>query len=135
MLKIGRAGLYNELFYAIIPTLFLFSCCISIPTSPYNFNGLCFIYHSFVSSRCMLELNFVIYHRAARGLSSRASQASVQASSQCGLRKCFLLMHTDRISNSLLLSNDYVSLLTAKCFVRMHKNEEKGVPSKAIVLE
>ena len=55
LLKICRVELYTELFYSIIPSLFL-----------------CFVLCHFFSSRCMLELKFAIYHRAA-SLSSQAS--------------------------------------------------------------
>jgi len=36
--KIWRVRLYTELFYAIIPTLFLAFCWSAIPTSCYIFN-------------------------------------------------------------------------------------------------
>jgi len=52
--------LYTELLYAIFPTL---SPCFAIPT--YHLTFLSCLCHLFVSSRCMLELKFAIYHKAA----------------------------------------------------------------------
>ena len=50
-------GLHTELFYAIIPTLFL--CFLLIPTSCNIFNGFhsCSC-HIFYSGRCIIELKF-----------------------------------------------------------------------------
>ena len=53
----------------------------------------------FVTSRCMLELKFPIYHRAAKGLSSQASTFPC----------------TQTVHNSAILSKDYISLLSASC--------------------
>jgi len=68
-------ALYTELFYAIIPTLFLCFLLICYPYILLHFK--CFyscLCHFLAASRCMLELNFAIYHRAA-SLSSQASYA------------------------------------------------------------
>jgi len=58
--KIYMVKLCTELFYSILPTCFLLIC--------YPYILLCFLILfmslSF-SSKCMLELKFAIYHRAA----------------------------------------------------------------------
>jgi len=65
-----------ELFYANIPTLFLrfFADLLSLATSCYIFNVFILVHVTFFRSRCMLELKFVIYHKA-ESLSSLASYA------------------------------------------------------------
>jgi len=63
------------------------------------------------SSRCMLELKFTIYYRAA----SLPSQ------------------HTNSISNSAIVRNNYISLLSDLCAcIHVKKN---GVIKEAIVLQ
>jgi len=67
--------MYMELFYAIISTLF--SCfadllCLHVVTFLMVFS----LFMSCFSSRCMLELKFAIFHRAA-SLSSQASSVDV----------------------------------------------------------
>ena len=52
--KICRVELCTELFYAIIPTLFL---CFLLICYPYIFNA----FYSGSCSRCMLELKFACY--------------------------------------------------------------------------
>ena len=57
-----RVELCAEMFYAIITTLIPCSLLICYPYILLHFNvSLC----HFSSSRCMLELKFAIYHRAA----------------------------------------------------------------------
>jgi len=41
-------------------------------------------------------------------------------------------VHTDHISNSVILSNGYVNV--AKCFAPMYTSEENSVTNEAIVL-
>ena len=60
--------------FAIIPTLFLCFLLICYPSSCYNFNAFFLVHVTFFSSRCMLELKFAIYYRAA-SLPSQASYA------------------------------------------------------------
>ena len=61
---------------------------------------------------------------------SLLTQASVQAPSQRGLTKP-VSTHTDHISNSVILSNDYVSLISA-----FRSSEDVNViTNEAIVLE
>jgi len=57
--KTCRVGLY----YAIIPNLFPCFCCSAIPTSCHIL--LSCLGHFFASSKCMLELKFVIYQRTS----------------------------------------------------------------------
>ena len=73
-------GLYTELFYAIIHTLLL---CFLLICYPYILVTLIFdvfffilVHFTLFSSRCMLELKFADYHRAAI-LSSQVSSVDV----------------------------------------------------------
>ena len=79
--KICRVELCTELFYAIIPTLFLCFLLICYPTSCYIFKVFILVHVTFFSSRCMLELKFTIYYRAA-SLPSQASYAVLSEESQ-----------------------------------------------------
>ena len=65
----------------------------------------------FFSSRCMLELKFANYHRAAR-LHSQASYAVLAEESQAFFK---LSQHTNSISNSAILCNNYILLLSDLC--------------------
>ena len=69
-----------------------------------------FLFMSF-GSRCMLELKFAIYHRAA-SLPSQASYAVLAEESQAFLKHS---PHTNSISNSAILRNNYISLLGDLC--------------------
>jgi len=73
----------TELFYAVIPTLFL---CFWLICYPYILLHYLFLFMSlFFSSRCMLELKFAIYYRAAR-LPSQGSYAVLAEESH---QQCF----------------------------------------------
>ena len=95
--------------------------------------------HFFFSSRCMLELKFAIYHRAA-SLSSQASSIDAVLAMQYWLmnhwsdRALFKHSpHTNSISNSAILRNNYISLLGDLCAcVHVKKN---GIVKEAIVLQ
>jgi len=63
---------------------------------------------TFFSSRCMLELKFAMYYRAA-SLPSQASYAVLAEESQAFFK---LSQHTNSISNSAILRNNYISLLS-----------------------
>jgi len=65
----------------------------------------------FFSSRCMLELKFAIYYRAA----SRHSQASYAV--LAGVSQAFFKhsQHANSISNSAILHNNCISLLSDLC--------------------
>ena len=63
------------------------------------------------SSRCMLELKFAIYYRAA-SLPSQASYAVLAEESQAFFKH---FPHTNSISNSAILRNNYISLLSDLC--------------------
>jgi len=77
----------------------------------------------------MLELKFSIYYRAA-SLPSQASYAILAKESQAFF-KCS--PHTNSISNSAILRNNYISLLSNLCaYVHVKKN---GVVKEAIVLQ
>ena len=65
----------------------------------------------FFSSRCMLELKFAIYYRAA-SLPSQASYAVLAEESQAFFKHS---PHTNSISNSAILHNNYISLLSDLC--------------------
>ena len=87
------------------------------------------VHVTFFSSRCMLELKFAIYYRAA-SLPSQASYAVLAEESQAFFK---LSQHTNSISNSAILRNNYISLLSDLCAcVHMKKN---GVVKEAIVLQ
>ena len=82
------------------------------------------VHVTFFSSRCMLELKFVIYYRAACPL-SQASYAVLAGESQAFFKHSPL---TNSIPNLAILHNNYISLLkvqSSKWFVRMRTREEK----------
>ena len=77
----------------------------------------------------MLELKFAIYYRAA-SLPSQASYAVLAEESQAFFRHS---PHTNSISNSAILRNNYIWLLSDLCAcVHVKKN---GVVKEAIVLQ
>ena len=65
----------------------------------------------FFSSRCMLELKFAIYYRAA-SLPSQASYAVLAGESQAFFKH---FQHTKSIFNSAILRNNYIMLLSELC--------------------
>ena len=65
----------------------------------------------YFSSTCMLELKFAIYYRAA-SLPSQASYAVLAEKSQAFFKHS---LHTNSISNSAILRNNYISLLSDLC--------------------
>jgi len=69
------------------------------------------VHVTFFNSRCMLELKFAIYHRAA-SLPSQASYAVLTEESQAFFKHS---PHTNRIFNSAFLHNNYISLLSDLC--------------------
>ena len=69
------------------------------------------VHVTFFSSRCMLELKFAIYYRAA-SLPSQASYRVLAEESQAFLQT---LLHTNSISNSEILHNNNISLLSDLC--------------------
>ena len=69
------------------------------------------VHVTFFSSRCMLELKFDIYHRAA-SLPSPASYAVLAEESQAFFKHS---PHTNSISNSAILHNNYISWLSDLC--------------------
>ena len=77
----------------------------------------------------MYELKFAIYYRAA-SLPSQASYAVLAEESQAFFK---LSPNTNSISNSAILRNSYISLLSDLCAcVHVKKN---GVVKEAIVLQ
>ena len=76
----------------------------------YIFKWFLFLFMS-LFSRCMPELKFAIYHRAA-SLSSQVV-CSIGWSITCSLQVC--PAHQLSISNSTILRNDYISLLSDLC--------------------
>jgi len=82
----------------------------------------------------MLELKFAIYYRAASP--SFPSQAFYAVLAQESLtRPGFLqtLPHTNSISNSAILQNNYISLLSDLCAC-VHVKKKNGVIKEATVL-
>jgi len=75
----------------------------------------------------MLELKFVIYYRAA-SLPSQASYAVLAEESQAFFK------HSNSISNSAILRNNYISLLSDFCAcVHLKKNwRRKGSHSSSV---
>jgi len=65
------------------------------------------VHVTFFSSRCMLELKFAIYYRAA-SLPSQASYAVLAGDAQAFFKHFRL---TNSIPNSAILRNNYISLL------------------------
>ena len=112
-----------------LPCFYAF-CWSAIPISCYIFN----VFYScscqfFFCSRCMLELKFVINYRAA-SLPSQASYAVLAKESQAFFKHS---PHTNIISNSAILRNNYISLLSDLCAcVYVKKN---GVVKEAMVLQ
>jgi len=77
----------------------------------------------------MLELKFGIYYRTA-SLSSQASYEILAEESQAFFK---LSQHTNSISNSAILRNNYILLLSDLCAcIHVKKN---GVVKEAIVLQ
>jgi len=74
----------------------------------------------------MLELRFAIYYRAA-SLPSQASYAVLAEESQAFFK---LSQHTNSISNSANLHNNYISLLSDLCAC-VHM-EKEGIVKEAI---
>ena len=127
--KICRVELCTELFYAIIPTLFLCFLLICYPYILLHFLRFLILVHvTFYSSRCMLELKFTICYRAA-SLPSQASYAVLAEESQAFFKHS---PHTNSSSNRAILRNNYISVLSDLCAcVHVKKN---GVAKEAIVL-
>ena len=84
----------------------------------------------FFSSRCMLELKFAIYYRAA-SLPSQASYAVLAEESQAFFKHS---QHTNTISNSAILRNNYISLLSDlwACVHMKKKWRRKGSHSSSV---
>jgi len=105
---VGWSCVLNCFMLSSLPCFYAFSWS-AIPTSCYIFN----VFYScswlfFFSSRRMLELKFAIYYRAA-SLPSQASYTVLAEESQ-GLFKHS--SHTSSISNSEILCNNYISVLS-----------------------
>ena len=90
-----------------LPCFYAF-CWSAIPTSGYIFNDFYSCSCHLFSSRCMLELKFAIYYRAA-SLPPQASYAVLPEESQAFFK------HYQQYSNSAILRNNYVSLLSDLC--------------------
>ena len=84
------------------------------------------VHVTFFSSRCMLELKFAIYYRAA-SLPSQASYAVYW------LKNHRLSSNTPSISNSAIVRNNYISLLSDLCAC-IH-GKKNGIIKEAIVLQ
>jgi len=100
----------------------------TIPISCYIFNVFILVHVTVFSSRCMLELKFFIYYRAA-SLSSQASYAVlVEESLQAFLK------HSPHTCNSAILRIDYISLLSDLCAcIHMKKKwRRKGSHSSSV---
>ena len=75
---------------------------------------LILVHVTFFSSRCMLELKFAIYHRAA-SLFSQASSVDVCNIGRRIIDQTRLSSNTNCIPNSAILHNNYISLLNYLC--------------------
>ena len=111
-----------------LPCYYAF-CWFAIPTSCYILNVFYSCSCHFFSSRFMLELKFAIYYKAA-SLPSQASYAVLAEESQAFFKHS---PHTNSISNSAILRNNYISLLSDLC-VCVHV-KKKCVAKEAIVLQ
>ena len=72
------------------------------------------VHVTFFSSRCMLELKLAFYYRAA-SFPSQASYAVLAEQSLTGPGFLQTLPHTNSISNSAILHNNYILLLSDLC--------------------
>ena len=81
------------------------------------------VHVTFFSSRCMLELKFAIYYRAA-SLPSLASYAVLAEESQAFFK---LSQHTNCISSSAILRNNYISLVSDLCTWRRKRSHSSSV--------
>ena len=125
---VGWGCILNCFMLSSLPCFYAFHWS-AIPTSCYIFNVFILVHVTVFSSRCMLELQFAIYHRTATP-SSRASYAVFTEESQASFKHS---SHTNSISNSAILHNNYISLLSDLCTcVHVKKN---GVVKEAIVLQ
>jgi len=93
------------------------------------------VHVTFFSSRCMLELKFAIYYRAA----SLPSQAVFLRSTGRRITDqdwAFLeqFLHTNSISNSAILHNNHISLLSDLCAAYMWRKKwcHKGSHSSSV---
>ena len=80
----------------------------------------------------MLEVKFAIYHRVA-SLSSQASYAVLADESLTRPGSLRHSLYTNCISNSAILCNNYILLLSDLCAVYTWR--KKGVTKEAIVLQ
>ena len=81
----------------------------------------------------MIELKFAIYYRAA----SLPSQASYTVLAEESLTRPGFFKHsphTNSISNSAILSNNYILLLSDLCAC-IHVKKKNGIAKEAIVLQ
>ena len=116
-----------ELFYAIIPALLLCFFADLLSLHLVTFLMFFLVYVTFFSSRCMLELKFAIYYRAA-SLPSQTSYALLAEESQAFFKHS---PQTSSISNSAILRNNYISLLS-DLFTCVHV-KKNGVVKEAII--
>jgi len=96
--------LCTELFYAVVPTLFILV-------------NVTFL----AADACLSSVKFAIYYRAA-SLPSQVSYAVLAEESQAFFKHS---PHTNSISNSAILRNNYISLLSDLCAcVGLHVNKK-----------
>ena len=103
----------------------IFNREISIMYTSYPYILLLVSYSCSCTSMCMLELKFAIYHRAA-SLSSQASSVYV-----CSIGWSWRIL----ISNSAILHNNYISLLSGLCACVHVKKNGIAIEKEAIVLQ
>ena len=128
--KICRVELRTELFMlSSLPCFYAF-CWSAIPTSCYIWNVFYSCSCHLFSSRCILELKFAIYYWAA-SLPSQASYAVLAEESQAFFKHS---PHTNSISNSAILGNNCILLLSDLCTcVHMKKKwHSKGSHSSSV---
>ena len=125
---VGWGCILNCFMLSSLPCFYAFADLLSLHLVTFLMFFI-LVHVTFFSSRCMLELKFAIYYRAAN-LLSQASYAVLAEESQAFFK---LSQHTNSISNSAILRNNYISLLSDLCAcVHVKKN---GVIKEAIVLQ
>ena len=116
---VGWGCIPNCFVLSSLPCFYAF-CWSAIPTSCYIFNVCYSCSRHFSCSKCMLELKFTIYHRAA-SLSSQAVKlpqymyAVLAEESLTRPGSLQTLPAHNRISNSAILHSNYILLLSDLC--------------------
>ena len=125
-----KVKLYAELFYAIIPTLFpcfLLICYISLHLVKFLVLSM-----SLFCSRCMLDLKFTIYHRAASLSSSVDVLAGESFTWLCSNTKSAMDDKTLPTCSVCMRTNH---LATKQKLLLKTAELENGIKNEAILLQ